>query len=271
MDLENKIAIVTGSTSGIGAGTAKIFAGEGAKVVVTGRSEERGRKVVEEIASAGGTAVFFKADMANLSEVEALFRFTADTYGGLDILVNNHAPLAESLDESRDKPLLDVSLENWDSLLQVGLTSIFYTIRNALPLMIKNGGGSIINISSLASLQGPPGLSVYAASKGGMNAMTRQIAADYGKQNIRVNTIVVGTIICNDRMEMAWGDPRLRAATLETICVNRLGEAADIAHAAVYLASDKAGFVSGIELVVDGGQFSKVALPILDAWEQDEK
>ncbi|MET0379657.1 MAG: SDR family oxidoreductase [Spongiibacteraceae bacterium] len=268
MELLDKVAIVTGSTSGIGTATAKIFAREGAKVVVTGRSVERGNAVVKDIQNAGGKAAFFAADMSNEVEVEALFRFTVQTFGKLDILVNNHAPLVEMLDERRDRSIADTASEDWESILRVGLTGFFYTIKNALPLMITNGSGSIINVSSLASTRGTPGLSIYTAAKGGINAMTRQIAADYGKQGIRVNTIVVGTIISNERMATAWSHPKLMEETIKLVCVDRLGKPEDVAFAALYLTSDRSAYVTGSELTIDGGQSSKVALPSLDeGWE----
>jgi NAD(P)-dependent dehydrogenase (short-subunit alcohol dehydrogenase family) len=201
-------------------------------------------------------------------DVESLLKFTADRFGRLDVLVNNHAPVAEMVDDRRDLTLTETKSKDWEYILHHGLTSFYYSIKYSLPLMLKNNGGSIVNISALASTRGSPGLSTYAAAKGGINAMTRQLAADYGKQSIRVNTILVGTIISNERMETAWSNPRLRTETEKLVCVNRLGNAEDIAYTALFLASDRAGYISGSEVTVDGGQSIKLAIPSLDeGWD----
>jgi NAD(P)-dependent dehydrogenase (short-subunit alcohol dehydrogenase family) len=267
--LANKTAIITGSTSGVGASTAKIFAHEGAKVIVTGRSSDRGDKVVAEIRAAGGDATFFKADMVNESEVKALVDFTLETYGRIDILMNNHAPIAESIDKRMDQSIHLTPTEDWDYLIKVGITSIYYMLKYTLPEMMKIGGGSIINISSLASLLGTQdSMSAYTASKGAVNALTRQLATDYGRYDIRVNTIVLGIVICNERMEAAFSHPALKEESIKSLCVNRLGTGDDVGHAAAFLASDQATYITGIELLVEGGQSAKVPMPSLDdGWQ----
>jgi NAD(P)-dependent dehydrogenase (short-subunit alcohol dehydrogenase family) len=267
--LKSKVAIITGSTSGVGASTAKIFAQEGAKVIVTGRSVERGEKVVAEIRAAGGDATFFQADMINEAEVKALVDFTLATYGRIDVLMNNHAPIAESIDKRMDMSIHVTPTADWDYLIKVGITSIYYMLKYTLPEMMKNGGGSIINISSLASLRGTQdSMSAYTASKGALNALTRQLANDYGRYDIRANTIVLGIIICNERMEAAFNHPVLKKEAIKSLCVNRLGAGDDIGHAAAFLASDQATYITGIELLVDGGSAARGPMPSLDdGWQ----
>lgn len=263
MDLLGKVAVVTGSTKGIGEGIAKEMAREGAHVVVTGRDVEGGNRVVKEIEAEGGSAVFHAADLGDEAACKGLLDFAVQTFGGLHVLVNNHAPTVEIMEKQYDTYLADTTSEHWDFLVRYGQTSIYYMLKNVLPIMVAGGGGSIVNISSLTSVSGVPGMGMYSATKGAMNALTRNVAVDYGDQGIRCNTIVVGIIMSNPRMDVAWSHPGLREASLRNILVGRFGKPADIAHAAVYFASDKSSYVTGQELKVDGGICTRMPVPHL--------
>lgn len=264
-DLIDKVAVVTGSTKGIGEGIAKAMALEGAKVIVNGRDVESGNRVVQEIREAGCEATFFKADLGEEVEVKALLHFAEETYGALHILVNNHAPTVEIMEEQVDSYLADTDTDGWDFLIKYGLTSCYYTMKHALPLMLKHGNGSIVNISSLAGEIGAHGMSMYSATKGGLQALTRNVATDYGKRGIRVNSIVVGAIISHHRMEVMFENSLVRDNAMKNLLVPRLGYPEDIAHMAVYFASDKSGYVNGQALRCDGGL--TMHMPLADMQE----
>jgi NAD(P)-dependent dehydrogenase (short-subunit alcohol dehydrogenase family) len=215
--LEGKVALVSGSTRGIGRSIAQMFASEGAKVAVTGRTVERGQKVVDLITGEGGEAEFFA-------------------------LVNNAAPTVEV--GSNIKPLVDVTTEEWELILRSALTgNVFWSCKYGIPRLAAAGGGSIINISSGQSVIGMGGFAAYAAAKGGMNSLTRAIAVEAAPNNIRCNTIVVGRVV-------AKGDA---GAGITPGSLTRLGVPNDIGYAATYLASDESAFVTGSILTADGG------------------
>lgn len=248
--LKDKVAIVTGSTSGIGLGTAKLFASEGAKVVVCGRTAEKGEAVAAQIREAGGEAVYIRFDLTKPETVVSLFEQTVEKYGKLDILINNASNVA--LPDGR---VDELSLDMWDEIFSTDLRGTFFTIKTALPYLQKNGG-SIVNIGSMASAGGDLGATAYACAKAGVEMLTKSVALQYGKQGIRCNCVRPGLIVTpqND----AVVPETLREIFLNNICVTRYGEPDDIGYLCVYLASDESEFVSGQIMTVDGGMNSHV-------------
>jgi NAD(P)-dependent dehydrogenase (short-subunit alcohol dehydrogenase family) len=223
-----------------------VFAREGARVVVTGRDRKRGEAVVESITSGGGDAVFLAADLSREAACDELVRATVDHYGGLTVLVNN----AIASGVGADGPVGELSSEAWEALLRVNLTAPMWLCRATIPSMIAAGHGSIVNISSRQGERASPGFAAYATSKGGLNALTRSIAVDYAQHGIRANTISPGYVL-NERRDRDL-DPE-RRARLEGMHLTRLGEAEDVAYAAVYFASRESEFATGVNLPLDGG------------------
>lgn len=248
-DLTGKVAIVTGSTSGIGIGIAKVLARQGAHVVVTGRRAERGEAVAAEIREEGFEASYHKLDIMDANSVRALVEDTVRDFGRIDVLANNAASV-----DAQDGNVTDVSVEDWDHMLESDLRSVFMMCKHAIPPMLENGGGSIINIGSTAGVSGNDGWSAYGPAKAGVANLTKNIAYQYGKKNIRCNCIHPGLIITpqNDANVPA----AFRAVYLDEIDVNRTGVPEDIGYMALFFASDEAGFVTGQEILVDGGMMS---------------
>jgi NAD(P)-dependent dehydrogenase (short-subunit alcohol dehydrogenase family) len=240
--LAGEVALVSGSTSGIGAEIARLFAAEGASVVVTGRNGERGERVVAE---AGGAAAFLPADLTDPTAAEGLVGAAVERFGSLTVLVNNAVETS-----THDGPVTDVADDEWGRVLELNLVAVARLCRHAIPVMAAAGHGSIVNISSRAGQRGSPGYAAYSASKGGLDALTRAIAADHAAQGVRCNTVSPGYIL-NERRDADLSDERRRQ--LEAMHLTRLGQPRDIAYAALYLASREAEFVTGILLPVDGG------------------
>lgn len=244
--MAGELALVTGSTSGIGRAIAVEFAAQGARVVVHGRDPARGRAVVDAIAAAGGEARFVPADLASEAACEALVAEAAAWLGGLTVLVNN----AVGATAGRDSTVGEMDTAHWESALRVNLTAPMLLCRAALPHMLAAGHGAIVNVSSRQAERPSPGLAAYAASKGGLNALTRALAVEYAKHNIRANTLSPGFVV-NDRRDA--GMTPERRARYEAMHLTRLGTARDCAYAAVYLASRESEFLTGINLQLDGG------------------
>jgi NAD(P)-dependent dehydrogenase (short-subunit alcohol dehydrogenase family) len=246
MRLEGKVAIVTGAASGIGRATARIFAREGAKVVVADKRPDPGRETVRMIEDAGGVASFVEADVSVASAVKHMVEVGVETYGKLNVLVNNAA-------SARARPATELPEEDWDSTLDACLKSVYLGAKYGIPEMIKAGGGSIVNIASVNGIISNPSFSAYSAAKAGVLGLTRNLAIDYGLKGIRVNAICPG-FIANDAMEeRLQQDPLEKWALTETQVLGRYGRPEDVAWAVVYLASDESSYVTGATFVVDGG------------------
>lgn len=249
MRLKNKVAIVTGSTSGIGEATAVLFAREGAKVVVVGRREKQGEKVVRQIRQEGGDATFLRADVSNEGQVKRMVQTTVKTYGRVDVLFNNAGTMVS-------KKLHETTNDEWDRVMNVDLKGVFWCSKYVVPHMRKQGGGSIVMCSSANAIVAEPDLGAYCAAKGAVNAMTRSMALDYGPDRIRVNAICPGYIDTplGDDYFNSLPDPvagKRKAGALHAL--GRMGTTMEIAYCALFLASDESSFVTGECLVADGG------------------
>ncbi|HEV3505430.1 MAG TPA: SDR family NAD(P)-dependent oxidoreductase [Actinomycetes bacterium] len=247
--VEGKVAVVTGGASGIGRATARALAAEGARVGIADVDEAGGERVAAGIRDAGGDAFFRRTDVRSLAEVEAVLAEAVDRHGRLDVLVNNAAiSVAGSAGEMAE--------EDWARVIDVNLSGVWRGLRAAIPRMLAQGGGSIVNLSSVQAHVGFLGWSGYAASKGGIDALTRQAAVEYARAGIRVNAIVPGTIMTemNEAImrESADGDA-VMAGWVAMHPMGRIGQPEEVAAAIVFLASDEASFITGELLRVDGG------------------
>jgi NAD(P)-dependent dehydrogenase (short-subunit alcohol dehydrogenase family) len=248
--LAGRVALVTGAAMGIGKGIAELFALEGAKVVAVDINEELGPSTAKEIRSRGGDCVFHRADVGVEEEVEAATRSAQKEFGqAIDVLANVAGIAHES-----PAHLLDRA--DWDRILAVNLTSMFLCAKHVLPGMLAAKRGSIVNISSIQGLFGFPGYPHYAASKGGIIALTRQLARDYAKQGVRVNCIAPGTVETPMNVKVLERVPNpkeLRRAWERMHPLGRIGQPIDIAWGALYLASDESSWVTGQCISIDGG------------------
>ena len=246
MRLENKAALITGGASGMGASMARIFAREGAKVVVADMLEEGGRAVADEITRANGAAIFQKLDVSSEAEWRAAIAATLAAYGKLDILVND-----AGISGSREEDLFDSAA--WEKIMAVNSTGTFLGMKSAIPEMRKAGGGSIVNISSISGVTGQRGIHVaYNASTGAVRTLTKAAAVQHGRDNIRVNSVHPGLMppmLTSGRT----ADPAVRAKMLEGVPLRRDGRVEEVANAVLFLASDEASYITGAVLPVDGG------------------
>ena len=245
MRLEGKVALITGAARGQGAAEARLFAQEGAKVIVADVSDPEGIAVAAEIAEAGGDAIYVHLDVTDESEWEAAVQSAITSFGKLDILVNNAGIW-------RRGHVMETSSEQWDDIMGVNAKGVFLGTKAAIPEMRKAGGGSIVNISSTAGLVGSKTSSAYSASKGAVRIFSKSTAIQYASEGIRANSIHPGPID-TDMGDQVWPDPTSREASISRTALSRIGTAQDIAYGALYLASDESSFVTGSELVIDGG------------------
>jgi NAD(P)-dependent dehydrogenase (short-subunit alcohol dehydrogenase family) len=249
MRLENKVALVTGAASGMGASMARIFAREGAKVVVADVLEKEGREVVADITRANGAAIFQRLDVSREAEWEAATAATLAAYGRLDILVND-----AGLSGSAEDDLFDTAA--WDRLMAVNARGVFLGMKFAIPLMKRQGGGSIVNISSISGITGQREVHVgYNASKGAVRTLTKAAAVQHGADNIRVNSVHPG-LMPPMRSSGRTANPEIRARLLQQVPMGRAGRVEEVANAVLFLASDEASYITGAELYVDGGSLA---------------
>jgi NAD(P)-dependent dehydrogenase (short-subunit alcohol dehydrogenase family) len=249
MRLKEKVALITGGTSGIGSVTAKRFAVEGATVVIIGRSVERGEEVIRDIVASGAEALFIRADVRFANDCRMAVEQTLERFGKIDILFNNAGVY-------HPKTVPDCTEEEWDETIDSSLKGAFLMSKYALPSMIERGRGSIIHTSSGWGIQGGDKAAAYCAAKGGLIVMAKAMAIDHGPHGIRVNCVCPGDVMTpmlpDDAVKrgMSWDDYAAGAANRP---LGRIGTAEEIADAVLFLASDESSFVTGTALVVDGG------------------
>jgi len=242
MRLKGKIAILTGGNSGIGRASAVLFASEGAKVVIADLNDFNKDEILAEIDEAGGEATFIKADVAQVEDVKRIVALAANTYGGLDVLFNNAGTGGRG----------GTAEERWNDAMAVNLSSIFHASMSAIPHMTRRGGGSIINTASVAGLEIGFAEPQYDASKAGIIGLTRHLASEYGKFNIRVNSICPGLIDTPFASSITRNPERMALFKRDT-ALQRAGTAKEIANVALFLASDESSYVTGAFIIVDGG------------------
>lgn len=258
MRLEGKAAIVTGAASGIGAATAQVFAREGARVLLVDRDMENGEKVTAAIRGRGGEVAFFAGDMGELTAIEDMVEATLDTFGRLDVLHNNTSGAVPGA-------VGDIDPDEWDRSVRLGLRPFWYATRCALPHMIRGGGGSIVNTASISGLFADHGLAAYNTMKGAIINLSRSIAVDYARQNIRCNAVCPGIVYTPPFEKMRVSNPELIERLAQEHILGRFGRTDEIANVVLFLASDEASYVSGTTIVADGGSTAWTGTPSFKA------
>ncbi|RJG03169.1 SDR family NAD(P)-dependent oxidoreductase [Noviherbaspirillum sedimenti] len=250
--LSGKVAIITGATGGMGMAEVRLFAKEGAKVVATALRVEVLAQIVKEInAEYGDTVIGLKHNVANEDEWKYVVSETVKHFGKLDVLVNN-AGISGNMTDTAET----TTLEEWDKVLDINLKGTFLGIKHVIPEMKKAGGGSIVNISSVGGLVGASGPTAYSATKGGVRILSKNVAMDYAKEQIRVNSLHPG-FIDTAMIQSVTSNKEVLNASLAVIPLNHIGQPIDIAYGALYLASDESRYVTGTELIIDGGYTAK--------------
>ena len=248
--LEGKSALVTGAASGIGRASALAFAREGSRVMLADVDEAEGERAAKAIREAGGKAGFVRADVTREDEVEAMVRETVDAFGGLDCALNNAGMTGAAT------PLQRLALEEFERVIALNLVGVFLCMKHEIPAM-RDGGGAIVNMASGASLVPTPGLAPYCASKHGVLGLTKTAALENARTGIRVNAICPGSTDTPMLQEAMAMDPKVKKMILSGQPGGRLGRAEEIAEAAVWLCSDRASFVTGHSMLVDGGAVAR--------------
>ena len=248
MRLEGKVALITGGASGIGKVASRLFAREGARVVVTDVADEAGETTAGEIAAAGGEAAYVHADVSKASDAESMVRFAMERFGALNVLYNN-----AGIFHSKDDSVVNTPEDVWNQTIDINLKGVFLGCHYGIPAMLDSGGGSIINVASFVALVGAAAPQIaYTASKGGVLSMTREIAVEFARRGSRANALCPGPIETPLLQELL-ADPARRERRLVHIPIGRFGRAEEIANAALFLASDESSLMTGAALVVDGG------------------
>jgi NAD(P)-dependent dehydrogenase (short-subunit alcohol dehydrogenase family) len=245
--LDGKVALITGAAGGLGRASARIFAREGAKVVVVDIQREAGQETVDLIRKAGGEAMFVRADVSDSTDARAMVQAAIETWGGLDCAMNNAA-----IDVHRG-PLAEISVEDWQRSIGVNLTGVFLGMKYQIPAMLDRGGGSIVNVSSGGGLVGAAGIAPYIAAKHGILGLTKVAALDYGKRGIRTNAILPGAMWTPLLRAAAEQEPQHIERLQAMHPIGRLAEPEEVAEAAVWLCTSAASFVLGHSFSVDGG------------------
>jgi NAD(P)-dependent dehydrogenase (short-subunit alcohol dehydrogenase family) len=243
--LNGKVGIVTGASSGIGRAIALLFARQGAKITVADVNREGGEETVSLLGQYGNQAIFYRTDISNSGQVESMVTATVEQFERLDILVNNAAHMKDW------KPVLETTEEEWDRSIEVSLKGAFLCSKFAIPEMMKAGGGSIVNISSVGGLVGFASYAAYCSAKGGLIQLTKSLAIDYGLSNIRANAVCPGAI--ETGISPKGTDDKLYQYQIDMSVLGRTGRPEEVANAALFLASEESSFVTGTTLTVDGG------------------
>lgn len=255
MRLADKVAVVTGGSSGIGRSISLLFAKEGARVAIVARDSSKASDVLREITKQGGNAVFVKADVCDEEQTKAMVNQVVEKYGKIHILVNDAG-------RGLNKPIAEITEEEWEAVMDVNVKGVFFCTKHVLPKLIETGSGSIVNISSVAALFAVPNMAAYSTSKGALISMTRSVALDYAKYHIRANCICPTSISTPLFQKNAGEFAAMKGITKEQLLENwdrahplgRLGQPEDVANAALFLASDESAFITGVSLLVDGGR-----------------
>jgi len=246
-DLQNKIALITGGTTGIGRDTAVLFAKNGAKIVVSGRRETEGNEAIALVRAAGGDGLFVKSDVSKPADVQSLIAKTVETFGRLDIAFNNAGI------EGQWKPIIEQSEEDWDSVIDINLKGTWRCLKYEIQQMLTQGsGGAIVNMSSVAGLMGSAGAAIYVASKHGVIGLTRNAALECAAKGIRVNA-VCPAVIETAMADRAFADPQVSKRVLAMHPLGRFGKPSEIAEAVLWLCSNKSSYMTGHYIVLDGG------------------
>ncbi|HEV2439817.1 MAG TPA: glucose 1-dehydrogenase [bacterium] len=249
MRLDGKVVLITGAGSGMGRLAAQVFAREGARAVLADVSQDAGEAAAAEVARAGGEAVFVPADVSRERDVQTLVRRGIEAFGRLDVLYNN-----AGIFPADDGSVVDVTEEVWDRVMAVNLKGIYLCCKHALPELLRAGGGSIVNVASFVALVGcTVPQDAYTASKGGVIALTKSLAVQFGPKHVRTNAIAPGPIETPLLMSWLLTNPAEKKKRLDRIPAGRFGHPEDIVNMALYLASDEAAWVNGAVMVVDGG------------------
>jgi len=243
-----KVALVTGGSAGIGRATAVAFAREGAKVVVASRRMKEGDETIQLVRQAGSDGFFIKTDVAKAADVKAMVEKTVATYGRLDYAFNNAGVI-----EEKPGPLVEQSEETFARIMDINVRGVWLSMKYEIPEMLKHGGGAIVNMSSVAGVIGFPGIGIYSASKHAVIGLTKSAAVEYSKSGIRINAVNPAAIETEMLGHVAGDDPKAMAQMAAGHPIGRIGKAEEVADAVAWLCSDKASFVTGHSLMVDGG------------------
>ncbi|MBC7602132.1 MAG: glucose 1-dehydrogenase [Ramlibacter sp.] len=248
--LKNKVALVTGASSGIGRATAMVFAREGARVVVSDVDAQQGEETAAQVRSAGGEAIFIAADVGKPGDAVSLVAAAVEHYGRLDVACNNAGiggPVA---------PTADYPLDGWAQVININLSGVFFGVRAQIAAMLKTGGGAIVNMASVLGAVGAPGSPAYTAAKHGVIGLTQSVAWEYGAHGIRINAVGPG-FIHTPMVKNLEADPNANAALIAAHALGRLGRPEEVAELVAWLASDRASFATGAYYPIDGGYLAR--------------